>query len=156
MAQGLHDRFEMPCVENNWIEFRNAILNDQPLPNDPRYVTLIVTNFGAFSGSWSRPSCPSRCMPASMSPGWFHQQSANGCPENDPPPAPGVPWRHHRSRSWFLWTRAIPTAIPPSNRNKGNVWGYFVTTVLPVPGGIVSHERCEFGELGTRAARLVE
>ena len=155
MAKGLHDRFETPCVDNNWIEFRNAILNDQPLPNDPRYVTLIVTNFGAFGGSGSTV-VPVEVHAGFYVTGWFHQQSAVGCPENDPPPPPACQWPTPPFPYPVPVDTSDPDCDPASNRNKGNAWGYFVTTVLPVPGGIVSHERCEFGELGTCAARLVE
>jgi hypothetical protein len=156
MAKGLHERFETPCVDNNWIEFRNAILNDQPLPNDPRYVTLIVTNFGAFSGSGATV-VPVEVHAGFYVTGWFHQQSAVGCPENDPPPPPACAWPAPPFGFPVVPPNpSDPDCDPAHNNNKGNVWGYFVTTVLPVPGGIVSHERCEFGELGTCAARLVE
>jgi hypothetical protein len=150
MAKGLHDRFEAApasCPPNHWVEFRDALLNQQPLPSDPRYVTLIVTNFGAFSGSGATV-VPVEFHAGFYITGWFHQQTAVGCPDNDLPPPPGCP----------TWPSDDGSAgcDPASNANKGNVWGYFVTAVLPVPGSIVSEVRCEFGELGTCAARLVE
>jgi hypothetical protein len=154
MAKGLHDRFEGPpasCPPNHWIQFRDAILHQQPLPNDPRYVTLIVTEFSAFSGSGSTV-VPVRVHAGFYVTGWFHQQTAVGCPDNDLPPPPAG------NGACLSWPNDDGSAAcdPASSQNKGNVWGYFVTTVLPVPGGIVSEERCEFGELGTCAARLVE
>jgi hypothetical protein len=150
MAKGLHDRFEGPpanCPPNHWVQFRDAYINQQPLPSDPRYVTLIVTNFGAFSGSGSTV-VPVEVHAGFYVTGWFHQQTAVGCSDNDLPPPPGCP----------TWPNSDGSAgcDPASNANKGNVWGYFVTAVLPVPGSIVSEERCEFGELGSCAARLVE
>ena len=150
MAKGLHDRFEGPpanCPPNHWVQFRNALLNQQPLPNDPRYVTLIVTNFGAFSGSGSTV-VPVEFHAGFYVTGWFHQQTAVGCPDNDLPPPPGCPtWPNNNGSNG---------CDPAANVNKGNVWGYFVTVVLPVPGSILSEERCKFDELGTCAARLVE
>jgi hypothetical protein len=150
MAQGLHDRFEGPpanCPPNGWIQFRDAILHQQPLPNDPRYVTLIVTEFSAFTGSGSTV-VPVRVHAGFYVTGWFHQQTAVGCADNDLPPPPAC-------ASWPA-DDGSAACDPAANVNKGNVWGYFVTNVLPVPGGIVAEERCVFNELGTCAARLVE
>jgi hypothetical protein len=153
MAKGLRQRWEdapANCPENAWNDFRDAFNSQQPLPNDPRYVTLIVTEFSAFSGS-GITVVPVEFHAGFYVTGWFHgggAQGTQGCPDNDLPPPPGCP----------TWPNDDGSAAcdPASNVNKGNVWGYFVTTVLPVPGSILSEERCKFDELGTCAARLVE
>jgi hypothetical protein len=48
-----------------------------------------------------------------------------------------------------------------SRQNKlhlddGDVWGYFVTPVIPAPAGTSSGELCDFDALGTCIAVLVE
>src|SRR5262249_45255770 len=120
-------------------------------------VSLIVTNFGAFSGAGST-IVPVEFHAGFYVTGWFQANAAKGCADNDPPPPPGCPGPPNGT---YDPTKPppvpnTPECHPKPNKNKGNVWGYFVTIVPSVPGSIVSEERCVFTELGTCAARLVE
>ena len=112
-------------------------------------MTLIVTNFGAFSGSGSTRRARSEFHAGFYVTGWFHQQPARTA-------ARTTTCRLRRCARAGRNDTAATAATRLRTQNKGNAWGYFVTTVLPVPGSIVSEVRCEFGELGTCAARLVE
>jgi hypothetical protein len=44
----------------------------------------------------------------------------------------------------------------PSTTRRADVWGHFVTYVIPNPNAGASEDLCDFSELGTCVARLVE
>jgi hypothetical protein len=132
LAQGLHDRFETPCSPNNWTTYRQN--GELPPDDDPRWVTLIVTNFTGFTGQGARV-VPIRIFAGFYVTGYFHQQTATGCPGDDPHPN-GV--------------------NPSSNKAKGDVWGYFVTNVIFEPGSNEDDEFCAFDEVGVCSAVLTE
>jgi hypothetical protein len=149
MAKGLHDRFEAPCSPNNWETYRST--GKEPPDDDPRYVTLIVTNFAGFSGSGATV-VPIRYFAGFYITGYFHMQSANGCttpapPDDLPPPPLCASWPNDNGSAG---------CDPSHNSQKGNVWGYFVTTVKLVPGAKEGPRSCAFDELGACIAILTQ
>jgi len=147
MAKGLRQRFEDPapgrdCPPNEWANFRST--GDLPKPEDPRWVTLVVAEYGTFDPQ-GITVLPITKFAGFYATGWFiggGNPGTQGCPDNDPPPTPpfcnGGPCQ------------------PDSQKVQGAVWGYFVTQVLPSPRGTPSPELCVFDELGTCIAVLVE
>jgi hypothetical protein len=43
-----------------------------------------------------------------------------------------------------------------STKDNGDVWGHFVNIVVPNPNGTASDQLCNYNELGTCIAVLVE
>jgi hypothetical protein len=152
MAQGLHDRFEVPypvggCPPNNWRTFRDQ--GTLPPPTDPRWVSLVVTDFSAFSGQGASV-VPITKFAGFYVTGWFvgaGGQGTQGCAQNDLPPPPLCP----------TWPDSNGSAgcDPSTNAQKGNVWGYFVTNVILGPAG-TSNDLCAFNEVGLCVAVLTE
>lgn len=139
MAQGLADRFEAPCTPNNWAAYRQN--GELPPDDDPRWVTLIITNYSGFSGQGARV-VPVRVFAGFYVTGYFHQQTARGC--GDDPNTPVVDGDDPH-----------PNGVnPSSNRAKGDVWGYFVTSVILDLNAESSDELCAFYELGVCTAVL--
>ena len=148
MSKGLRARFEDPpptgagCSPNLWQEYRSA--GEVPPPEDPRFVTLVIAEYGTFDDSGIKV-LPITKFAGFYVTGWFTKnggQMAQGCPgENDPPPTPpfcsGGP------------------CDPGDTKVQGAVWGYYVTDVKLTPA-VPSDELCEFDELGTCVAVLVE
>jgi Putative Flp pilus-assembly TadE/G-like len=147
MSKGLRARFEDPepqgagCPENRWEQYRDAGV--VPPPTDPRYVTLVIAEYGTFDDSGIKV-LPITKFAGFYVTGWFTKnggQMAQGCPQNDPPPTPpfcsGGP------------------CDPDDTKVQGAVWGYFIVQVFPSPLA-QSDEDCEFDELGVCAAYLVE
>jgi len=147
MSKGLKARFEDPppvgadCPPNLWVDYRTA--GEVPPPEDPRYVTLVIAEYGTFDDSGIKV-LPITKFAGFYVTGWFTKNSpsmANGCPDNDPPPTPpfcgGSP------------------CDSDDNEVQGAVWGYFITQVYPTPAE-PDDELCAFDELGTCVALLVE
>ena len=143
--QGLKARFESPCVPNNWpkdhpptgrdpaddARIRDFFTN-YDFANDPRYVTLIITDITAFEGSGST-NVPIKYFAGFYATGWDVGPQNNGCPDNDP----------------------HPLGLGP-NKDDGDVWGHFVNIVIFSAMGLSSDELCNFDEVGTCIAVLVE
>jgi hypothetical protein len=148
MATGLQARFVTPapprvgCPPNRWQEFR--LQGKLPPDNDPRYVTLTVTDFGQFDSS-GLAVVPVRVFAGFYITGWFESSQVDTCADNDPPPPPICGTKSQ-------WPPPDPDTVdgcdPAHKDNQGNVWGYFVTNVIEAPAGSESQELCEFDELG--------
>ena len=147
MSKGIRARFEDPaptgadCPENLWKQYRSA--GEVPPPEDPRFVTLVIAEYGTFDDSGIKV-LPITKFAGFYVTGWFTkngQQMAQGCADNDPPPTPpfcsGGPCN------------------PDDQKVQGAVWGYFIVQVHPSPAR-PTNELCEFDELGACVAVLVE
>ena len=149
-TKGLEARFEKPvCTPNNWPEDqppagrgiggRRALrdfFTNYDFANDPRYVTLIITDITAFEGSGST-NLRSSTSRASTRPGWDISSHTTGCPgENDPHPLFGTGYK--------------------KSKDNGDVWGHFVNIVVFSSSGLPNDPLCNFDELGTCIAVLVE
>ena len=87
--------------------------------SDPRYVTLIITDNTAFTGSGNEP-LPIKYFAGFYVTGWdYHPTQSPGCPDpdgtgpykgNDPHPIFGTSYGH--------------------SQDNGDVWGYFVDIVV--------------------------
>ncbi len=144
MTQGLKDRFETPCSPNNWATYR---ANGQlPPDDDPRWVTLVVSNSTAtISAGQGSGVVPIRIFAGFYVTGYFHRNNgAVGCPDDPSTPVADGDDPH-------------PNGVDPSsNRAKGDVWGYFVTNVILDINAEESSELCAFNELGVCTAVLTE
>jgi hypothetical protein len=150
MRQGLWERFHSNpdpaapngCWPNNWpqvsADIPGWILNKGP-KNDPRYVMLVITDFTAFTGSGAE-NVPVKYIAGFYATGWdvgpAGGGNVTGCPasgpfQNDPHPL-GL----------------------SSTKDNGDVWGYFVN--VPIGEGTASDKLCNFTEIGTCIAVLVE
>jgi hypothetical protein len=161
---GLKLRFESPCVPNNWPDDATEAADffgpdGGGYGDDPRYITMIITDNTAFSGAGNEP-LPIKYFAGFYVTGWdlnngSGPQSTNGCPDPDGPgpekgndchPIYGVP--------------APPgggCASYNQSLDNGDVWGYFVDVVLFSGEGDAGDELCEFGgEPAACIARLVE
>jgi hypothetical protein len=147
MRQGLFERFQMNpdpaadngCWPNNW----PAIAADIPgwiesfgPKSDPRYVTLVITDFTAFTGSGAE-NVPVKYFGGFYATGWDIGPAGGGnqtgCPsEND----------------------VHPLGLS-STKDNGDVWGHFVNFVVPTEAD-PSDTLCNFNEIGTCVAVLVE
>ncbi|HXG75779.1 MAG TPA: pilus assembly protein TadG-related protein [Gaiellaceae bacterium] len=151
LRQGLSARFENPCTPNYWpdppitSEKLEALMEN--FGTDPRLVVIIVTRFGAFSGTGST-IVPIKFFAGFYVTGWDYSQQTPGCPDpdglgplrgNDPHPLYGTAYQQNKP-----------------HLDDGDVWGYFVTPVVPASAGNASDELCAFDELGTCIAVLVE
>ena len=143
--QGLKARFETPCVPNNWPKDNpptghdvqdDAAIRDfftnHDFANDPRYVTLVITDITAFEGSGST-NIPVKYFAGFYATGWDISPQSNGCPDNDPHP---LGFGH--------------------KKDNGDVWGHFVNIVIFSAMGRANDELCNFDEVGTCIAVLVE
>ena len=151
LRQGLQARFETPdCHANNWPK-------DQPpegrgpedeaaidaffapggydFANDPRYVTLIMTDFGTFQSSGS-DQVPVKYFAGFYVTGWDRQGNVKPCLDNDPHPWYGDAYRQ--------------------SLDNGDVWGHFVNLVVFSSTGRGSDELCNFDGIGNCIAVLVE
>ena len=149
-TKGLEARFEKPeCTPNNWPEDQPpagrgledaAVLNDfftnHDFANDPRYVTLIITDITAFEGSGST-NLPIKYFAGFYATGWDISAHTTGCPgENDPHPLFGSTYK--------------------KSKDNGDVWGHFVNIVIFSSNGRPNDPLCNFDEVGTCIAVLVE
>ena len=159
MSKGLHDRFEAPpfpkvgCPDNNWIKYRAG--GPVPLDTDPRFVTLVVAEYGTFNDEGNKV-LPITKFGGFYATGWFTGPGgpgsgmAQGCSSppypNDPPPT---------CPSWPSPNPNDPLCDPGAQRYQGAVWGYFVKQVFPSPqrpGQVL----CVFNQIGVCSADLVK
>jgi Flp pilus assembly protein TadG len=152
LQKGLSARLESPCTPNHWPDPPITPEKVQALADnfgsDPRLVSLIVTEFGAFAGTGGT-IIPIKYFAGFYVTGWdYSQNETPGCPDpdgagpltgNDPHPLYGTAYQQNKP-----------------HLDDGDVWGYFVTAVTPAPAGSASEELCAFDELGTCIAVLVE
>jgi hypothetical protein len=140
MRQGLYKRFQDPsCTPNNWpttpAEVTPFFLK-YDFANDPRYVTLVITDFTAFTGNGAE-NVPVKYFAGFYATGWDRGPAGGGnqtgCPDND----------------------LHPLGLSDLKDN-GDVWGHFVQIVIPSSTGEASEELCNFDELGNCIAVLVE
>ena len=142
LRHGISARFENPCTPNLWpdppitAEKIDALL--ESFDTDPRLVTLIVTEFAAFAGTGST-IVPIKYFAGFYVTGWDYSNLTSGCPDNDPHPIYGTAYQQNKPQL-----------------DDGDLWGYFVTPVIPSPAGSASDELCAFDALGTCIAVLVE
>jgi hypothetical protein len=143
---GLKLRFESPCTPNHWpdnaaelAEFSGP--NGYSSGNDPRYVTLIITDDTAFGSSGSDPY-PIKYFAGFYVTGWDLQPNGNGpqntkgCPDPDGPSGP-LKGNDCHPRYGCSYQESV---------DNGDVWGYFVDIVLQSSAGDPSDELCTFGE----------
>jgi len=137
--KGLADRFESPCVPNNWPETADEIDDfflNYDLANDPRYVTLVITDITAFTGSGAE-NVPVKYFAGFYATGWDISPQTTGCPgENDPHPLFGLNYK--------------------KSKDNGDVWGHFINIVQFSAAGLPNDDLCNFDEVGTCIAVLVE
>ncbi len=137
--KGLAARFESPCVPNNWPQTEDEIddfFTNYDLANDPRYITLVITDITAFTGSGAE-NVPIKYFAGFYATGWDISPQTTGCPgENDPHPLlkPGY----------------------KQSKDNGDVWGHFINIVHFSAAGLANDELCNFDEVGTCIAVLVE
>jgi len=139
LRDGLHERLETPCTPNNWPDdATEADIFFGPdgggYGNDPRYVTLIITDNTAFTGSGNEP-LPIKYFAGFYVTGWdFHPVQSPGCGDPDG----GGPLKGNDDHPLYGtgYTHSL---------DDGDVWGYFVDIVVFSGGGLPSDEHCEFG-----------
>jgi hypothetical protein len=144
MAKGLQERFEAKfastggCPPNQFAQFRTN--NELPPSTDPRWVSLVVTDFGAFNDQGVKV-VPVNVFAGFYVTGWFvggGGQGTKGCAANDKPPPPLCP----------TWPNGTSGGCDPASQKvQGDVWGYFVTDVI-LGGNDASDEFCAFNEVG--------
>jgi putative Flp pilus-assembly TadE/G-like protein len=142
LRDGLHDRLETPCYENNWpddaAELADFLGPDgQSYASDPRYVTLIITDNTAFTGAGNEP-LPIKYFAGFYVTGWdYHPSQSPGCPDID---GPGGPYKGNDDHPIFG-----PVGSYTHSQDNGDVWGYFVDIVVFSGAGDPSDNLCTFG-----------
>jgi Putative Flp pilus-assembly TadE/G-like len=138
--QGLTARLKSPsCAPNNWPEnadeFDNFFQN-YDFANDPRYVTLIVTDYGTFQSQGSSQAVPVKYFAGFYITGWDKNGANPECPDDEPHPwyAPGY----------------------RKSLDNGDVWGHFINVVVFSASGTPDDHLCNFDDVGTCIAELVE
>ena len=138
--KGLDARFETPsCAPNNWpeseAEYDNFLL-DYDFTNDPRYVTLVITDYTAFQGSGSSAAVPVKHFAGFYATGWDVEGGGPKCTDNEPHPWYGTTYKR--------------------SLDNGDVWGHFVNITVFSSTGQSNGEPCDFDEVGTCIVQLVE
>ena len=147
--QGLDKRFETPtCYQNNWPKDTppagrgpedEAALKEfftkYDFANDPRYVTLIITDSGRFQAA-GNDQVPVKYFAGFYATGWDVVGTVKPCLDNDPHPWYGSTYRR--------------------SLDNGDVWGHFVNIVVFSSTGKGKDDLCNFDELGNCIAVLVE
>jgi Putative Flp pilus-assembly TadE/G-like len=137
--QGLTKRFETPtCWPNNWPDTADEVHDfflNHDFANDPRYVTLVITDFGTFQASGS-DQVPVKYFAGFYATGWDVDGNVKPCLDNDPHPWYGTSYR--------------------KSLDNGDVWGHFVNIVVFSSVGRPNDQLCNFDELGNCIATLVE
>jgi len=148
---GLDYRFEQPCTPNYWPT--NAA-DPYPPPTDPRYVTLLITDFGQFDVNSERV-VKIRKFAGFYATGWDISGpggDTQGCPDPD-----GINGPLKGNDPHPIYGTSCPKGSPNNPTcDDGDVWGHFVTFTVPAPAGSASEELCDFNELGICIAVLVE
>jgi Putative Flp pilus-assembly TadE/G-like len=141
-VKGLEARFEKPvCTPNNWPETEEEIVgffgeDGYDFANDPRFVTLVITDITAFEGSGST-NIPVKYFAGFYATGWDISSHTTGCPgENDPHPIFGTGYK--------------------KSKDNGDVWGHFINVIEFSSSGLADDQLCNFDELGNCIAVLVE
>ena len=99
-------------------------------------MTLIVTDYGAFLNSGGSEAVPVKYFAGFYVTGWDIVGGAPGCPDNEPHPWYGTTYR--------------------KSLDNGDVWGHFINIVVFSSSGRGNDELCNFDEVGTCIAVLVE
>jgi len=139
MRQGLANRFENPCMPNYWPaptasqDDIDDFFETHDFANDPRYVTLIITDNTAFTGQGNEP-VPVKYFAGFYVTGWDIGGATNGCGDPDG----GGPLRGNECHP------ILGCSYPPS-RDNGDAWGHFVNIVIFSSGGDPDDELCAFG-----------
>ena len=138
LRQGLAARFESPCLPNFWPDDATQAAdffgpNGGGYGNDPRYVTLVITDDTAFGGQGNEP-LPIKYFAGFYVTGWDIGGATNGCPDPDG----AGPLKGNDCHPLY------GCSYPPS-RDNGDVWGYFVDIVLFSGAGDPSDNLCSFG-----------
>ena len=152
MRQGLAARFESPCVDNNWpaptattTDIQNFFTNYN-FANDPRYVTLIITDNTAFTGSGNEP-VPVKYFAGFYITGWDIGGATNGCPDPD---GPGTATRQRVSPP----PRLQLLAVEGQRRRVGALRQHRHVLVDRRPGRSAVQLRPGSGRLPPRARRV--
>jgi hypothetical protein len=137
---GLNQRLTTPsCAPNNWPErlsdFPDFFTNHD-FVSDPRYVTLIVTDYGTFQGAGSSSAVPIKYFAGFYITGWDKTSNNPPCADNEPHP-------------WYSsgYRRSL---------DNGDVWGHFINVVAFSASGAGNDDLCNFDEVGTCIIGLVE
>ena len=153
LRDGLHERLETPCYDNNWPNDAAGLADfvgpkGSAYGTDPRYVTLIITDNTAFTGSGSDP-LPIKYFAGFYVTGWdYHPLQSPGCPVGDGvgPPEGDDPHPIYGTQGTYN-----------HNLDNGDVWGYFVDVVVFSGAGTPGPNKCAFGaEPAACVAVLVE
>jgi hypothetical protein len=138
--QGINQRLKTPsCAPNNWpdslADFPDFFTNHD-FVNDPRYVTLIVTDHGTFLSQGSSSAVPVKYFAGFYITGWDKTANSLPCPDNEDHP-------------WYSpgYRRSL---------DNGDVWGHFINVVAFSSSGAGSDDPCNFDEVGTCIIGLVE
>lgn len=137
---GIDLRLRTPsCAPNNWPQNAADIpgfFTDHDFATDPRYVTLIVTDYGTFQGSGSSSAVPVKYFAGFYITGWDKTSNNLPCADNEPHP-------------WYSpgYRRSL---------DNGDVWGHFINVVAFSASGAGSDDLCNFDEVGTCIVGLVE
>ena len=99
-------------------------------------MTLIVTDYGAFSSQGSSQAVPVKYFAGFYITGWDKNGNNPECADNEPHP-------------WY------PSGYRKSLDN-GDVWGHFINVVVFSASGTPDDKLCNFDEVGTCIAVLVE
>ena len=99
-------------------------------------MTLIITDYGAFLNQGSNEALPVKYFAGFYVTGWDVVGGAPGCSDNEPHPWYGTNYRR--------------------TLDNGDVWGHFINIVVFSSSGTSNDELCNFDEVGTCIAVLVE
>jgi len=163
---GLYNRFEDPangfggCSRNNWPTtqaqadqfFKDPADGGYDFTNDPRYITLIITDNTAFSSA--NTAEPVKYFAGFYATGWDQGNGAgkpSGCYAFSPVNTCGNPNNDAHPFLGCLATRTI-------SADNGDLWGHFVKFVSFSSSGTPSDDICDLtsGSVETCVAVLVE
>jgi hypothetical protein len=137
---GIDQRLKTPsCAPNNWPDALSEFpdfFTDHDFINDPRYVTLVVTDYETFLGSGSSSAVPVKYFAGFYITGWDKTGNNLPCADNEAHP-------------WYSpgYRRSL---------DNGDVWGHFINVVAFSGSGKGSDDLCNFDEVGTCFIGLVE
>ena len=137
---GIDLRLKTPsCATNNWPDAQSDFpdfFTSHDFVNDPRYVTLIVTDYETFLGAGSSSAVPIKYFAGFYITGWDKTGNNPPCADNEPHP-------------WYSpgYRRSL---------DNGDVWGHFINVVTFSASGAGSDDLCNFDEVGTCIIGLVE
>jgi Flp pilus assembly protein TadG len=160
MQKGLHDRFEAPCTPNYWPEADATVdevkdfFVNHDFVNDKRFITLIITDITAFSGSGAE-NVPVKYFAGFDATGWdTGGPHANGCGRGDQylidDVLQGLPANLNANDCHPLLatstnpapSRSEPCTAYQKSKDNGDVWGHFVKFVVFSSNGRPSGDRC--------------